>query len=75
MYDTIADKINHLPHRHVDTPFQKWVRVHKYHLDRIFNIFCSHIDNIEPFKSRDLNTPEVFERFAKMLYKKSSNVI
>ena len=75
MNQTVAYKLNYLPHKTSDVSFQNWVRAYKYHIDNIFNIFCFHIKDIEPFNNRDLDNKEVFERFAQMLYKKSSRII
>jgi hypothetical protein len=75
MYDTLADKLNHLPHPTGNASLKEWAMCYSYHLHNLFDIFCMHIGNIEPFSNRDLTSPEVFQRFVKMLYKKSSKVI
>jgi hypothetical protein len=72
MYDTISHKLNYIPYQTSDVKFQDWVKTYKYHIDNLYSIFCNAIKDIEPFKSMNMDH---FEKFAYMLYKKSSRVI
>ena len=72
----IAQRLNHLPHKPVDTPFPIWFKCYQYHLQTLFNIFFNELREIEPFSEKDnINNKEFFETFSKMIYKKSSRIV
>jgi hypothetical protein len=75
MYNTISHKLNYIPYQTSDVKFQNWVKTYKYHIDNLYNIFCGAICDVEPFKNMNMETPDYFEKFAYMLYKKSSRII
>jgi hypothetical protein len=79
MDNTISRKLNHLPHKVEETPFGVWFKCYNYHLRNIFNIFFDELIDIEPFSSKNFKDEKYFElffeRFSKMIYKKSSRVV
>ena len=71
----VSQTLNQLPHRSVETPFPVWLKCYNYHVQRIFNIFFSELSDIEPFDSKNIDSEEFYQKFAEMLYKKSTRVV
>ena len=75
MYDTVADKLNYIPHRDKDTSFDVWMGCYAHHIKKIYDIFIHSLCVVEPFNTIDFTDQDRFTKFAKMLYKKSSGII
>lgn len=72
---TIADRLNHLPHQRVQTPFSVWEKTYNFHLHNLFLIFVSRLKDIEPFHSKEIDTQSHFVNFCRFLYERSSRVV
>lgn len=72
---SVSERLNYIPHRVVDTPFDIWYRHYKSHLINIFSFFKEALHNVLPFCEKNLDSEKSLVKFAELIYKNSSGVI
>jgi len=72
---TVADRLNYIPHRAVNVPFDMWFTHYKPHILNIFSFFKEALCNVLPFTEKNLDCEKSLVKFAELIYKNSSGVI
>jgi hypothetical protein len=72
---TVYDRLNYVPYRAVEVPFEIWFRHYKDHILNIFAFFKESLYNVYPFSEKNLDSERSLRKFGEMVYKNSSGVI